>query len=149
MAEAMALVQIGTDVSIEVVPFTVGAGGVPTYAASQTLTGKAERANERNRRLLDETSGLGHGMENYTPYKTSWDLQLDGIRYSDDNPIENVAATYAFAKVIITGPTSIRTYWGAIEEWANPTEKGKSVETLTLKPVYRGAGYANPEISAP
>jgi len=148
MPETMQLVQIGTDMSVEIIPFDIGADGSPTYYTARALTGIVDRVMERRRNLLDETSGLSHDLENYTPYKKSWDVQLDTIRYTDTNPLENTFEGYRHAKVILTGPTAIHTYWGAIEEWTNPTERGKSVETLTLKPVNRGAGNPNPLIEA-
>lgn len=146
VTESFSLVQIGTDVSVEITPFTIGVAGAATYATAASLDGKADRVNERRRNLLDETSGLSDGLENYTPYKGSWDLQVDGIRYNDENPLQDAYNNARHAKVVITTPTKVATYWGAIEEWSNPTERGKSVETLTLKPVKRGNSLPNPLI---
>ncbi len=147
---AMAPVLIGRNVSVAVYGGTDDGTGTITWASSVSLAGKAERVEERLRRETERIEAMDATIENNVPIIDGWTLNVSAIKRkagTTPNPLESLFLNYTYAKVVITTPTSVRTYRGVAQELGIMTEQRKNTDSFGLVPIDDGS--ANPTVAAP
>lgn len=133
---------IGKNVELSITALSPNSAGVFTEGTTLPMTGKAERASLRFRKVSDQVTAMDASIPHNLALGNEWELGLVGIKRTggtNPNPLEGTSFSADYAKVIILTVLRRYTFWGMIQELDWPIDRGINRETFSLIPIDIGA----------